>query len=347
MTVTINAHRLLSLIDKTSSHMGSELVETLHGIRIDVDARYLYAVASDRYTIGVARYELNQGDQNQEPWARTIPAEHVRTLREWLDAMKGAGLITISAARDRLVFEGPATDFSIAVSTSLEFPDWRGILRKQVEDAALGAAFPALNPGFLARFNNNGILRARLTADDKPLLVFADDFLGAQMPVRHAGIYPCKDESFKDAHQAWLWTLAAGSKDADMDGAAFADEDRSRYDVTTDIRETGETLLQQALRSLWEMHGKSKDHPGEFLEHCLTAVHAWTAFRYLDALYNADPRTAQAIVSETAGELEDGAIGEYAWEAAEAAGFNPQEWNDDYEARKAERAAAADSAIAS
>ncbi|MEV5347131.1 hypothetical protein [Streptomyces achromogenes] len=341
MSVTINAHQLGRLIDKTIDHMGSEYVEPLHGIRLDVDARYLYAVASDQYTIAVARYQLNHGDQQQEPWARTIPAEHLRSIREWIDTMKGAGLVTISTAKDRLVFEGPQTDLSISVNTALEFPDWRGILRKQVEQAADGPTFPALNSGYLARFNTGDVLRARVTGDEKPLLVFAEDFLGAQMPARYAGVYPCKEETFDGAHQSWLWTLSAGSKDANLDGAAY-EEDRPRYEATTDIRETGETLLQQTLRSGWDMAGKSGDKPEEFLAHCLAAVNGWAAFRYLDALYNVDPRAAAAVVAETAGEFDSGEISEFAWGAAEKAGFDPQKWLDDYEAyrkRKAEERA--------
>jgi hypothetical protein len=333
LSVTINAHQLGRLIDKTVNHMGSEYVEPLHGIRLDVDAKYLYAIASDRYTIAVARYQLNHGDQQQEPWARTIPAEYLRSIREWIQSMKGAGLITISTAKDRLVFEGPRTDLSIAVSAGLEFPDWRGVLRKQMEQAAEGETFPALNSGFLARFNHGDIIRARMAGDDKPLLVFAEDFIGAQMPTRHAGIYPCKEESFDGAHKSWLWTLAAGTKDADMDGAAY-EEDRPLYDVTADIRETGESLLQQTLRSGWDMHGKSKEKPDEFLAHCLAAVNGWMAFRYLDALYNVDPRAAQAVVAEVADELDSGEIGEFAWDAAKAAGFDPDKWHGDYEAHK-------------
>lgn len=333
MSVTINAHQLGRLLDKTSNHMGSEYVEPLHGIRLDVDAKYLYAVASDRYTIAVARYQLNHGDQTQEAWARTIPAEYLRSLREWIDSMQGAGLITISTTKERLVFEGPQTDLSIAVNTSLDFPDWRGILRKQVEQAAEGEAFPALNSGYLARFNTGGILRARLTGDEKPLLVFAEDFLGAQMPTRYAGIYPCKEESFEGAHKSWLWTLAAGAKDADMNGAAY-DEERPRYEVTADVRETGESLLQQTLQSGWDMSGKSSTAPDEFLAHVLAAVNGWMAFRYLDALYQADPRAAANVVAEVSGELDSGEIGEFAWDAAAKAGFKPDKWHDAYEAHK-------------
>ncbi|MFJ3507857.1 hypothetical protein [Streptomyces luteogriseus] len=333
MSVTINAHQLGRLIDKTINHMGSEYVEPLHGIRLDADAKYLYTVASDRYTLAAARYELNHGDKNQEPWARTIPAEYLRSLREWIQSMKGAGLITISTAKDRLIFEGPRTDLSIAVTTGLEFPDWRGLLRSMVETTVEGDLFPCLNSGYLSRFNTGDILRVRFTADQKPAVVFSEDFIGALMPARFAGVYPCKEETFESAHKSWLWTLAAGSTDASLDGAAY-EEERPLYDVTTDIRETGETLLQQALQSGWDMHGKSKEKPDEFLAHCLAAVNGWMAFRYLDALHNVDPRAAQAVVAEVADELDSGEIGEFAWDAATKAGFDPQKWHDDYEAHK-------------
>jgi hypothetical protein len=336
---TINAHQLGRLIDKTVDHMGSEYVETLHGIRLDVDAQYLYAVASDRYTIAVARYQLNADEQQQEPWARTIPATYLRSIREWLQQIEGAGLVTISAVDDRLTFKSPHSELTISVSPGIEFPDWRGILRLQVEQAVDGSeTFPALNPGFLARFNSGDTVRLRITGDDKPVLFFAEDFLGAQMPTKHAGLSPVGKEDFNGAHQAWLWTLAAGAKDASLDGAAF-EEERPRYEVTTDIRETGETLLRAVLRSTTDVSNTDYDtNPDLWHAQINIGVANWVAFRYLTALYAADPRAAQAAVSETAGELEGGELGEYAWDAAEKAGFDPQKWHDDYEAHLKKRA---------
>lgn len=341
MSVTINAHQLGRLIDKTINHMGNEYIPALHGIRLDVDSRYLYAVATDRYTFAVARYGLNHGDCDQEPFAALLPAENVETVREWLRAMKGANWITLSltehpidhegARRHLLVFESARTTLNVAVSLGQEYPDWRGILRKLTENSIEGEPFPCLNSSYLARFDSGAILRVRLAADEKAALLFGENFIGAMMPARYAGLGPAEQESYATAFNAWQWTLAAGSKDADMNGAAY-EEDRPLYDVTTDIRETGETLLQQALQSGWDMRGKSKEKPEEFLAHCLAAVNGWMAFRYLDALHNVDPRAAQAVVAEVADELDSGEIGEFAWDAAEKAGFAPQKWHDAYEA---------------
>ncbi|MEV7394904.1 hypothetical protein [Streptomyces sp. NPDC091215] len=340
MSFTINAHQLGRLLNQTAEHMGGEYNEQLYGIRLEGDARYLYAIASDAYTLAVARHPLNDGDQDQEPFARTIPAAYLRSLREWIDSFGGAQWVTVSVAEDRLFFEGPLTNLSIAVDTALEFPDWRGILRKALDQTADSEPIPALNSGFLARFGATGhVLRVRFTADQKPAVLIGPDFIGAQMPTRSTVHAPAADQSFAAASDSWLWTLAAGSKDADM--AVMPADERSRYAVTTDVQETAEGLLRGVLRST--KNSFDVGYFGEDREALYAYIHAgvsdWVAYRYLDALYRVDPRAAQAVVTDTADELDSGELGEFAWEAAEEAGHSPKKWQDDYEAAVQKRAA--------
>lgn len=104
---------------------------------------------------------------------------------------------------------------------------------------------------------------------------------------------------------------------------------RSPYEVTTDIAETAGELLKQTLRSthtlLW-----GPDPSSEVRSARITAgVNAWSAYRYLEALQIADPRLAAAVVADTAGQLDSGEIGEFAWDAAEAAGHDPSVWQDE------------------
>lgn len=337
MSVTINAHQLGRLIDKTSDHMGSEYVEPLHGIRLDTDARYLHAVATDRYTFAVARYALSSDDVDQEPWSVLLPAEHIPTVREWLRAMKGDSWITIGLNEGRLTFEFARTSLSLAVNLGLEFPDWRGILRRLAENSVEGEPFPCLNSSYLARFDTGDILRIRHVADEKAVLLFGEDFMGAVVPARFSGVGPVEMGSFADSFNAWYWTLAAGSKDAVMSGTAF-EEDRPRYEVTHDVRETGAVLLKQVLRSTSDMFGKSLDDPDAFQAFVLAGVNSWSAYRFLDALHTADPRLAAQVVADTAEQLDSGEIGEWAWDAATAAGHDPQKWHDDYEAHLKKRA---------
>lgn len=341
MTVTINAHQLGRLIDKTISHVGSEDIEPLNGIRLDVDSTFLYAVASDRYTLAVARYRLNAGEQGGEPFALLIPADYLRSLREWISTQIGHACITISTDENRLVFTSPHTELRIAVSPSLMFPDWRGLLRTMAEQTVDGEPFPALRSGFMQRWADaSDILRVRVTADEKAVLVFGEDFIGAQMPSRYAGVGPVKDETFDSARDLWKDVLAAGAEGVDMATAMPEEEPGSRYECTKDVRETGEGILQQILRSTSDMFGKSSSNTDEFHAHIHAAVHAWMAYRYLDALHTADPRLAEAVVAETAEQLDSGEIGEWAWDTAEAAGHNPQQWHDDYEAHLKKQAEA-------
>ncbi|WP_329330830.1 hypothetical protein OIU81_03230 [Streptomyces sp. NBC_01454] len=345
MSVTINAHQLGLLIDKTIGHIGGEYTAPLNGIRLDVDTTFLYAVASDRYTLAVARYRLLHDDQGGQPFARLIPGEYLPSLREWVSSQTGSTYISISAEDHYVEFGGTHTELRIGVDPGLEYPDWRGLLRTITEHTVEGEPFPALSAGFMTRWAATGDnLRVRVTAAQKAVLVFGEDFIGAQMPVRYAGVGPMKDETFDAVRRQWDKTLAAGAEGLDMATDMPDEEDRPRYEVTTDVYETGEALLQQVLRSGIDMHGKSSSAPDEFLAHINAGVHGWMAYRFLDALHTADPRFARAIAAEVADELDSGEISEFAWDAAKEAGHNPQQWHDEYEAyrktRKAEKTAA-------
>ncbi|QIJ61457.1 hypothetical protein [Streptomyces sp. JB150] len=339
MSVTINAHQLKLLLDQTADHMGHEDVEPLHGIRLDVDSQYLYAVASDRYTLAAARYRLADGDQNQEPWARTIPGDFVPSLRQWVDSLKGSAYITISAAKDRLVFDGPLADLTVATNTALEFPDWRGLLRGIAAQSVEGEPFPALNAGLLPRWAAiQQSLRVRVTADRKAVLLLGENFIGAQMPTHGGGIGPAKAETFEDAHNLWLWTLAAGATNVDM--ASLPQPEPSRFEATRDIRETAATLLRGVLNSTSNAYQCDFDgDPDAWLAHIRSGVSDWMAYRFLDALHQVDPRAAQQVVNDTAEQLDSGELGEWAWGMAEEAGFNPKQWDEEHEARVAKQMA--------
>ncbi|WP_327223086.1 hypothetical protein OG229_02760 [Streptomyces platensis] len=347
MAITINAHQLGLLIDKTIGHIGGEYTAPLNGIRLDVDATHLHAVASDRYTLAVARYRLLHDDKGGQPFARLIPGEYLPSLREWISSQAGSVYVSISAEDHYLAFRGAQTELRIAVDPGMEYPDWRGLLLAITQHTVEGEPFPALSAGFMTRWAATGDnLRVRVTADQKAVLVFGEDFIGAQMPVRYAGVGPMKDETFEAVRRQWDKTLAAGADGLDMATDMPDEEDRARYEATKDVYETGESLLQQVLRSGIDMHGKSSSAPDEFLAHIAASVHGWMAYRFLDALHTADPRLARAIVAEVAEQLDSGEISEFAWDAAKEAGHNPQQWHDDYEAylkkRQAEKAVAAD-----
>jgi hypothetical protein len=116
------------------------------------------------------------------------------------------------------------------------------------------------------------------------------------------------------------------------------------------VAELAEQMLRQTLRSTTEMFGADFDTEqgrGAFNAWVHSGIYAWSSFRLLEALKKADPDLAEETVRDLNEQLESGEIGEWAWDAAEEAGHNPQQWHDDYEAHKkqlAEKQAAADSA---
>lgn len=339
-TVTINAHQLGRLIDQTASHIGPDTIEQLHGIRLDVDATHLYAVASDRYTLAAARYRLNHDDQGQEQTAVLLPADHIQFVREWLRTMKGAETVTIERVDERLTFKGNKTDLTILVNTSVEFPNWRGLFRSIAEQADEDAPFPALQSQYLSRWADTGhILRVRVSADRKAVLLFGEDFIGAMMPARYAGVGPVADETFGGARSLWKDVLAADGGTADMaTDMPTEDPNAPRYEATKDVRETGEGLLQEVLRSTSDVIDTNPDDDQDlWFAHIRIGVANWMAYRYLDALYNADPRKAAEVVADVAEQLDSGEIGEWAWDTATESGYDPKKWRDDHEQAVIER----------
>lgn len=336
MPVAITAHQLGRLIDRTIGHTADEYFEHLHGIRLESDATHLYAIASDRYTVAAARYRHHGPDG--EPFTRTVPVAAARSLREWIRTQPGSDPITVTPAEERLRFTAPHSDLSIAISPHRTFFDWRGILRSVVEQTSTTDVFPALDTALLDRFAAaDDVVRLRTTANQEAVLIVGEDFLGAQMPARarRAGIGTDDLATLGQVQASWQHALAGAQPVAMPDGIP-APADRPRYEATTDIGETAGDLLRQTLRSTQDM--LATDLPSEASAAYATAgVTAWTAYRYLTALHTADPKLAAMVVAETADQLDSGEISEFAWDAAESAGHDPQAWAQEYEAWVAER----------
>ncbi|MFB7548543.1 hypothetical protein [Streptomyces sp. NPDC056154] len=347
MSVTINAHQLGRLIDKVRGHIGDEYVGVLHGIRLDVDATDLHAVATDRFTIAAARYRLNDDDKNGEAFGRTIPASWLKPLREWLDAQEGNLTVTISTEKGQVDFTTAHTEIRIPVTDDQEFPNWRALLRGVAAEIPTIYAFPSIDSRLFARWADTGdVLRVRVATDLKAFMVFGKDFIGAQAPTRYTGVGPCEDETFEQALGLWPSIFADSDEVADMD-ADMPVEEKPRYEAASTIPDMVEALLQQTLRSTSDLLGAPSKDAGAIASYATAGVNAWSAYRFLAALHQVDPRLAAQTVAEVGEELDAGDFSETAWDIAKAAGRDPQKWSDDYEAhlkRLAEKRAAEQSA---
>lgn len=336
MPVTINARRLGRLLELTGKHMADESTESLNGIRLDVDATHLHLVASDRYTIAAARYRLGS-DHDGTPLAHTIPSDFVQPLTAWLDAQQGHSYIEISTNTGRLVFAGPHSEMRVPVTDGTEYVDWRRILHTAAHNPAVPAPYTGLSSSLLGKWAvHEGRIRMRVVDTDKPVMIFAEDFVGAHMPLRFTGTTNSANDTFEDALSAWGWAEAPGEP-VDLATAPPVDVPARRYDVTKDVGETEKNLLRQTLASTSDLVDADIDDRAAIVAHAQVGVHAWMAYRYLNALYAADPRRAAEVVTDVADQLDSGEIGEWAWDAATAAGHDPDAWHKEREAAKAKQ----------
>ncbi|WP_329595888.1 hypothetical protein OG195_44790 (plasmid) [Streptomyces sp. NBC_01362] len=348
MSITITSHQLGRLIARTADHIGDDLTPALHGIRLDADTEYLYAVATDRFTIAAARYRHHKPDSENTapaaPFARTIPATALPALREWIRTMPGHDPVTVTPADDRIRFAAPTGELAITIDPDAEFADWRGLLRGVTEQTPNTGepVFPALGTRLQARWQSaDGVVRVRATGDHQPVLVVGEDFLGAQMPTRtrRDGFSTDTDTlaTLDDVRTAWQDAFSTGP--AITPQTALPSPPQLRDEASKTISEVAEDLLKQALHSTRLLTAVDTSEATAAL--ATAGVTAWAAYRYLDALHTADPHLAATVVAETAEELDDGAISEWAWDAARAAGHDPQQWQTELQERQARKQAAA------
>ncbi|MEV5204404.1 hypothetical protein [Streptomyces sp. NPDC053720] len=94
-------------------------------------------------------------------------------------------------------------------------------------------------------------------------------------------------------------------------------------------------VIQQQM-DLAELTGQQGDFRS-VADLAAAAATAWLAYRFLDALHTADPHLAATITADAAEQLDDGAISEWAWDAAVDAGYDPQKWQTGAEEGSARR----------
>ncbi|MGY3341042.1 hypothetical protein ACVW0K_007235 [Streptomyces filamentosus] len=331
MPVTLNAHQFARLIDRTADHIGDATLPVLNGVRVEADAEHLYAVATDRYTLAAARYRHHGLDG--EAFARTIPARALPALRRWLTDQPGSAPVTLTHADGKLRFTAEAGEMTLTTDDAQDYIGWRGLLRDilaATTDRPKGDAdgdqedLPVLDARLLTRFTTAGTY-LRIRTGPGPALLVGEDFLGAQSPVRsrHEGFGAGTDDTLGGVRALWKTGLT------DPDGHAAVPMPTPRHrDAPGTSAEAAEAFLRQTMVSTHDLV-EEIDSPRAVAAHAAAGASAWAAYRYLDALHRADPLLAAQVIAEVADELDDGALGEFAWDAAAKAGFDPQKWQDE------------------
>lgn len=318
---TINAHKLQRLIKQTRTHVSpDDTLPPINGIRFECDGVHIHALATDRYTFAVARTKVRE---ETDTWSATISEKTLGWLTLWLEAHKGDTILNLSVSADGLTITDDAGKLTVPADDTT-FPKWQHLFRDALQDASTSGDLVNVDTKMLGRWKHADThLRVWQSADEKPLLLIGEDFLGLQMPCRYSGDNKDRAEVLGE----WIGSL--GKKKGE------SAETLAPLPQPGAVAEMAEEMLRQTLRSTGEMFGADMDTAkgrGAFNAWVHSGIYAWSAYRLLQALKKADPDLAEATVRDVSEQLESGEIGEWAWDEAEAAGHNPQKWADDYKA---------------
>lgn len=318
---TINAHKLQRMIKQIRPHISDDdTLPPINGIRFECDGVHIHALATDRFTFAVARAKVRE---ETDTWTATVSQDDLGWFTAWLETREGDTILNLAATGDGLAVTDDRGTLVVPAEDHT-FPKWQSLFRDALTDAATSGDMVSVDTKMLGRWQHADThLRTWQTAPEKPILLVGDDFIGLQMPARYSGDAKDRAAVLSD----WSGTLGKAGKPAEI----------TVPPAPGAVAEMAEEMLRQTLRSTSEMFGADFDTEkgrGAFNAWVHSGIYAWSAYRLLEALKKADPDLAETTVRDLNEQLESGELGEWAWDAAEAAGHNPQKWHDDYEAHK-------------
>lgn len=187
---TITAAQLHHMLSQVKPHMSTDdTLPVINSVHLEVRDGHLFAVASDRYTLAVARTAITTPGY----WTNAyLPGEHLPSLEAWLEAAVGTVTLAVSKADDAstLTITGKTGSMTIAYNNNAykNFPNWRNLVRGEIDAKPQPVSLTAFTTKFLARWQQAGtVIQCWQNKPGSPLIVMGEtgDFLGLQMPVRH------------------------------------------------------------------------------------------------------------------------------------------------------------------
>lgn len=331
MSVTsLTAYQLGELLRRVDAHVGrNNGYSNIEGVHLDYDGRYLHAVATDRYTLAVSRERAAVADC--PAWAVTISAaewtDHVKALRSWADSHPAGENVHLEAGADSLTATSDRGKLVMQASTG-HFPEWRDIIRTALHHDPTESPWSGFQSRLLARWESAG---ERITtwqsAFDKPVVIYATNFVGLQMPMRIDG-----EESAAGRWETWKGSLGETGPAVEQEDTFNHWEDSALAEKELLVETTVEDLLKQVMRSTSDMFSGYASDTAALTAYALAGTQSWIAYRLIKALQMAAPDLLRKTLDDVTQQLDSGEIGEWAWDEAKKAGHDPQAWHDDYEA---------------
>ncbi|MFF1341079.1 phiSA1p31-related protein [Streptomyces sp. NPDC058290] len=190
MSVTfLTAPELLSMLERVIPHMSDDdTLPVISAVHLESSNGVLYAFATDRYTMAVARVGVvAEGD-----WTGPIPADNTQAVLQWLKAAN------TSAIRIKAITDGDFTELILVsaddelriLSTKRSYGNpvnWRTLLRTQLDAESEPISVTGFTTEFLARWQHAGAVLTGWQASTGHALILMNhdaSFIGMQMPVR-------------------------------------------------------------------------------------------------------------------------------------------------------------------
>ena len=183
----IAASDLYRMLKQVTPHMSDDYtLPVLNAIHLEARNHDLTAVATDRYTIVVARTKLVEDDR----WTALIPAEELPTVTAWL---KTADTTTVGIDAETsyddstLTFSGNGGSLKISYPASHygRFPNWRNLFKNALDDEPQAVPLSGVTSKYLDRWQHASETLNFFQTGPKKSIVFLDDtgdFIGMQMP---------------------------------------------------------------------------------------------------------------------------------------------------------------------
>lgn len=184
----ITAHDLHRMIEQVTPHMSDDdTLPLLTAIHLEARNHDLTAVATDRYTMGIARTGINEGHR----WTAVIPSEDLPTITAWLKTAETTTISVVPGTNgdgdNTLTLNGNGANLRIAYPAGHygQFPNWRNLVRSTLDNEPQAVPLSGVTTKFLNRWQHAGKVLAFFQAGPKKPLVFLEDtgeFIGMQMP---------------------------------------------------------------------------------------------------------------------------------------------------------------------
>lgn len=187
---TVTATELHRMIEQVVPHMSDDgTLPAINSIQLEARDGYLFATATDRYTMAVARTAITSADTWRDVF---IPAEHIPALLAWLKSAFGTVTIGTRLEEDDGAVTITSKNSSITVEFSRRYygklPDWRKLLHGYIASEPQPVALTGFTTKYLARWQKAAKTVQCWQYGATGALVVMDElgyFLGMQMPVRH------------------------------------------------------------------------------------------------------------------------------------------------------------------